>query len=242
MKYLFKFTSLIAIIFSFAEVAYAEESYMCIWRNPERTMVRIFPDAMDYKTITKKITSQNLKKIEDRAGKLLSGQREVFQYYELIGEGTLLGYIFASTQKGEYGAIEFVFGLDKESKITAIYIQRSRERDRKFKQKEFEKYIGINQKEEITTESGQALTIADISKRKANEQSQELKAEDYAFFSRHNLLLPIIEKLKQQASIAQAMQLVEINGNVTYPGIYPLTVSGEVADLVTAAGGLLESA
>ena len=111
-----------------------------------------------------------------------------------------------------------------------------------FKQKEFEKYIGINQKEEIITESGQALTIADISKRKANEQSQELKAEDYAFFSRHNLLLPIIEKLKQQASIAQAMQLVEINGNVTYPGIYPLTVSGEVADLVTAAGGLLESA
>jgi len=111
-----------------------------------------------------------------------------------------------------------------------------------FKQKEFEKYIGINQKEEIITESGQALTIADISKRKVNEQSQELKAEDYAFFSRHNLLLPIIEKLKQQASIAQAMQLVEINGNVTYPGIYPLTVSGEVADLVTAAGGLLESA
>jgi protein involved in polysaccharide export with SLBB domain len=111
-----------------------------------------------------------------------------------------------------------------------------------FKQKEFEKYIGINQKEEIITESGQALTIADISKRKANEQSQELKAEDYAFFSRHNLLLPIIEKLKQQASIAQAMQLVEINGNVTYPGVYPLTVSGEVADLVTAAGGLLESA
>ncbi len=111
-----------------------------------------------------------------------------------------------------------------------------------FKQKEFEKYIGINQKEEIITEIGQALTIADISKRKANEQSQELKAEDYAFFSRHNLLLPIIEKLKQQASIAQAMQLVEINGNVTYPGIYPLTVSGEVADLVTAAGGLLESA
>ncbi|TMN78106.1 MULTISPECIES: SLBB domain-containing protein [unclassified Pseudoalteromonas] len=112
----------------------------------------------------------------------------------------------------------------------------------KFKQKEFEKYIGINQEEKTITESGQALTIADISKRKANEQAQELKTEDYAFFSRHNLLLPIIEKLKQQASIAQAMQLVEINGNVTYPGIYPLTVSGEVADLVTAAGGLLESA
>ena len=111
-----------------------------------------------------------------------------------------------------------------------------------FKQKEFEKYIGISQKDETIKKNQQGLTIADFSKRKANQQSQELKAEDYAFFSRHNLLLPIIEKLKQQASIAQAMQLVEINGNVTYPGIYPLTVSGEVADLVTAAGGLLESA
>ncbi|MGB0987790.1 MAG: SLBB domain-containing protein, partial [Pseudoalteromonas spongiae] len=112
----------------------------------------------------------------------------------------------------------------------------------KFKQKEFEKYIGISQKDETIKKNQQGLTIADFSKRKANQQSQELKAEDYAFFSRHNLLLPIIEKLKQQASIAQAMQLVEINGNVTYPGIYPLTVNGEVADLVTAAGGLLESA
>ena len=112
----------------------------------------------------------------------------------------------------------------------------------KFKQKEFEKYIGISQKDETIKKNQQGLTIADFSKRKANQQSQELKAEDYAFFSRHNLLLPIIEKLKQQASISQAMQLVEINGNVTYPGIYPLTVSGEVADLVTAAGGLLESA
>ena len=112
----------------------------------------------------------------------------------------------------------------------------------KFKQKEFEKYIGISQKDETIKKNQQGLTIADFSKRKANQQSQELKAEDYAFFSRHNLLLPIIEKLKQQASIAQAIQLVEINGNVTYPGIYPLTVNGEVADLVTAAGGLLESA
>lgn len=153
MKYLFKFTSLIAIIFSFAEIAYAEESYMCIWRNPERTMVRIFPDAMDYKTINKKITSQNLQKIEDKAGKLLSGQRDIFQYYELIAEGKSLGYIFASTQKGEYGAIEFVFGLDKEDKITAIYIQRSRERDKEFKKKEFlDQFIGKSLKDIVSLE------------------------------------------------------------------------------------------
>ncbi|WP_375278632.1 SLBB domain-containing protein, partial [Pseudoalteromonas marina] len=58
----------------------------------------------------------------------------------------------------------------------------------KFKQKEFEKYIGISQKDETIKKNQQGLTIADFSKRKANQQSQELKAEDYAFFSRHNLL------------------------------------------------------
>ncbi|KKK44477.1 hypothetical protein LCGC14_3167050, partial [marine sediment metagenome] len=35
---------------------------------------------------------------------------------------------------------------------------------------------------------------------------------------------------------------VEISGNVTFPGIYPLMIGGEVSDLITAAGGLLESA
>jgi hypothetical protein len=143
MKYLFKFTSLLAVIFSFAEVAYAEEDYKCIWRNPERTMVRISPEAEDYKTVTKEINSQNLQKIEDKAGKLLAGQRKAFQYYELMGEGKSLGYILASTQKGEYGAIEFVFGVDKDKKITSIYIQRSRERDREFKKREFlDQFIG----------------------------------------------------------------------------------------------------
>ena len=114
----------------------------------------------------------------------------------------------------------------------------------KFEQKEFEKYIGVNQEdEELVLEDNKILTIAEISKRKAKEEAeQELKPEDYALFSRHNLLDPIIAKFKQQASVSQAMQLVEISGNVTFPGIYPLMVGGEVRDLVTAAGGLLESA
>ena len=145
MNYLFKFTTLIAIIFSTIEISYAQEEYKCIWRNPERTMVRIFPEALDYKTINKKITSQKLKEIEEKAGKLLAGQRELFQYYELMTNETSLGYILTSTQKGEYGAIEFVFGIDKAGTIISIYIQRSRERDREFKEKAFlDQFIGKN--------------------------------------------------------------------------------------------------
>ncbi len=121
--------------------------------------------------------------------------------------------------------------------------QQKAEQWHKFEQKEFEKYIGVNQEgEELVLEDNKILTIAEISKRKAKEEDQELKPEDYALFSRYNLLAPIIARFKQQASVSQAMQLVEISGNVTFPGIYPLMVGGEVRDLVTAAGGLLESA
>ena len=122
--------------------------------------------------------------------------------------------------------------------------QQKAEQWHKFEKKEFEKYIGVNQEdEELVLEDNKILTIAEISKRKAKEEEdQELKPEDYALFSRHNLLAPIIAKFKQQASVQQAMQLVEISGNVTFPGIYPLMIGGEVKDLITAAGGLLESA
>ncbi|MBH0048888.1 SLBB domain-containing protein [Pseudoalteromonas sp. SWYJZ19] len=122
--------------------------------------------------------------------------------------------------------------------------QQKAEQWHKFEQKEFEKYIGVNQEdEELVLEDNKILTIAEISKRKAKEEEdQELKPEDYALFSRHNLLAPIIAKFKQQASVQQAMQLVEISGNVTFPGIYPLMIGGEAKDLIIAAGGLLESA
>ena len=138
MKYLSKFIIALVIFFSFTEFCFSEETYQCIWRNPERTMMRIFPDAKDYKTITKKISAEDLVVIEERAGSLLPGQKDAFQYYQLNGEDNAsLGYIFASTQKGEYGAIEFVFGVDKTGEIIGIYVQRSREKDKEFKKKEF---------------------------------------------------------------------------------------------------------
>lgn len=112
-----------------------------------------------------------------------------------------------------------------------------------YQQREFEKYIGITGiADDLKLKEDSTKSIADIAKRNLNKDEELLDAEDYAVFSRFNLLKPIIAKLKQQASVAMAMQLVEINGHVTYPGVYPLTVNSEVNDLIAAAGGLLESA
>ena len=112
-----------------------------------------------------------------------------------------------------------------------------------YQQREFEKYIGVTGTiEDLKLNEDSAKSIADIAKHNLNKDKELLDPKDYAVFSRFNLLKPIISKLKQQASVALAMQLVEINGHVTYPGVYPLTVNGEVNDLIAAAGGLLESA
>ncbi len=112
---------------------------MCIWRNPERTMTRIFPDANDYKTINYPIKAEERSIIEKKLGvELLPGQRERYQYFILTrDDGTEIGYIMAASQKGEFGAVEFVFVLNTDQKINAIYIQRSRERENDFKTKEF---------------------------------------------------------------------------------------------------------
>ena len=113
MKAWSSFTVSLLILVS-ACAAIAQESFPCVWRNPERTMTKIFPDAADYKSINAPISAAQRADVEKKLGHpLLPGQEKVFSYYEMIGKGgKQIGYIMAPAQKGEYGAVEFVFGLD----------------------------------------------------------------------------------------------------------------------------------
>lgn len=118
---------------------FAQDVYLCVWRNPERTMTRIFPDARDYRTVTVKLDEARRNAIESAVGApLLPGQRDQFQYFEMTAEDDRpIGYIIPVTQKGEFGAVEFVFGLNTDYTLKDLYIQRARERDPSFKQREF---------------------------------------------------------------------------------------------------------
>ncbi|MXR37636.1 SLBB domain-containing protein [Craterilacuibacter sinensis] len=60
--------------------------------------------------------------------------------------------------------------------------------------------------------------------------------------SRESLLADVISQLKLQAGPEQAVQIVEIRGEVRFPGIYPLPRNGVFSDLITAAGGRTEAA
>jgi hypothetical protein len=110
-------------------------------------MTRLFPEARDYRTVTVRIPPDALARIEKRAGAaLLPGQREQYQYFErLDGDGKVIGHTQAMTQKGEFGAIEFVFGMDLRHSVTGVYIQRQRERDRSFREESFlAKFRGVS--------------------------------------------------------------------------------------------------
>lgn len=123
----------------------AQDVYLCVWRNPERTMTRIFPEARDYKTVSLPISAEQRQSIEERLGfALLPGQQDRFQYFEMTGQaGRPIGTIIAASQKGEYGAVEFVFGLDEEGIIKGLYVQRARERDQSFKERAFlDRFVG----------------------------------------------------------------------------------------------------
>jgi hypothetical protein len=106
---------------------------VCVWRDPDRTMARLFPEARDYLTVTKKVTPQVVARMERELGaRLDDSEKAEFNFYELrlrrAGKTVTVGTAMALAGKGEYGAIEVVIGLDPQGRIRAAYIQRSREK------------------------------------------------------------------------------------------------------------------
>lgn len=70
----------------------------------------------------------------------------------------------------------------------------------------------------------------------------EREDDYYSKFSRRNLLQPILYKLRNQFTRDGELALIYVEGEVRYPGVYPLASNGAVSDGVAAAGGLKESA
>jgi polysaccharide export outer membrane protein len=75
-----------------------------------------------------------------------------------------------------------------------------------------------------------------------NTVDSTVDIREMALFSRPRLLAPVLRKLRQQGASGQPIQLVEVDGQVKFPGIYPLAQNAKVSDLLAAAGGVKESA
>ncbi|RUO80274.1 polysaccharide biosynthesis protein [Idiomarina tyrosinivorans] len=64
----------------------------------------------------------------------------------------------------------------------------------------------------------------------------------YSKYSRHNLLQPVLYKLRNQYSSSGTLPLFYVDGEVQTPGVYPLAENSNAQRAVEAAGGLKESA
>ncbi|OHU90712.1 hypothetical protein BET10_04225 [Pseudoalteromonas amylolytica] len=116
------------------------------------------------------------------------------------------------------------------------------EKDRlleEYKREQFFESIGRESLLSSTsTEKSQPLTTREILQGK----SQEVSENNYSLYSRQRLLRPIIRELNRQGSPDGAAPVVSVNGEVRYPGLYPLPVNANIPGLLEAAGGLKESA
>jgi polysaccharide export outer membrane protein len=97
-------------------------------------------------------------------------------------------------------------------------------------------------KQSLIAENKTNKVLQSIDEVSGNVIPKNLSLREMALFSRQRLLVPIVNKLRQQAGSGNAIQLVEIDGEVKFPGIYPLGKLARISDLVVAAGGVKESA
>jgi len=115
----------------------------------------------------------------------------------------------------------------------------------KYKQKQFWlKYGDVEKAAQLDSEEAAAAKLVEqsIAQFSGGELEEELDLKELTLFSRQRLLMPIIDKLKRQGKSGQPIQLIEADGEVKFPGVYPLAKNARVADLIAAAGGLTESA
>lgn len=99
-----------------------------------------------------------------------------------------------------------------------------------------------NKQDRIDSETGAEINAEDQEQFRDLESSQSVQASKVSKQSREALLKPIIERLKEQATLSQPAQLVTIGGAVKFPGVYPVGSHATLEQLIAAAGGLKEEA
>ena len=99
----------------------------------------------------------------------------------------------------------------------------------------------------IRTTLERDLLVLTVNLSNARLLATPLQAEDQLYvFSKNqdraDALAPVMARLASQATKDIDNQLITISGEVRFPGVYPYSTNMRIPDLVSAAGGLTESA
>jgi hypothetical protein len=107
----------------------SSEAALCAFRNPDRDVYFLFPEATAYRSVTKVINSKIQKKTEEFLGLPLDYDEDGEHTFYLILKGEdVIGIIRPHAERGKYGIVEMVWAFTLDGKIIDFIIQRSRER------------------------------------------------------------------------------------------------------------------
>ncbi len=99
---------------------------MCPWRNPERDLAKLFPNASRFQLETR-ILSGLRSEMTARLGRAPAPDENSLPVYRIYGGDQVLGEVVARRLKGTFGAIEIVVAVDRESLLKGVLLQRFRE-------------------------------------------------------------------------------------------------------------------
>ncbi len=92
--------------------------------------------------------------------------------------------------------------------------------------------------EQFQQEQGYAGLLETAEKNKQRRELEELIKQDNI---RTKALYHIVKRLREQTSDGRLVKVVDIRGNVRFPGSYPLSENMNIRDLILLAGGLKEA-
>lgn len=152
--------------------------------------------------------------------------------------------IFSSVEKlsEEIISLDKLAFTQKDLLLKEKQLAKEKYNDRQFWQKFGH---GNNQYSEVESQTDvhtEGLFNQSVNAISAGQADDVISKNEISTFSRQRLLGSINQKLISQGASGQPIQLVEIDGQVKFPGTYPLTVNAKITDLVTSAGGVTESA
>jgi hypothetical protein len=101
---------------------------MLPWRNPKSDMKVFFPGATDYR-LQPVAFSGIVAPIQQRLGPKTPLEVYGIYVYTILRNGSVCGTVSIQQADGEYGVIEVVVGLDDQSRIVGVRLQRYREPD-----------------------------------------------------------------------------------------------------------------
>ena len=144
----------------------------CTLNDPDRDIVKIFPESTGYKTefITIKemggveITGEIEEKLKDTLEPTYESIDVPYAYYTILKGKEPIGYVHGVNQKGTYGGMQLILATDLDGNIVDFYYQKISSPEAKvFRSKEFtEQFIGLNLADFYIYDRGDSERIVEI--------------------------------------------------------------------------------